>query len=71
MSGSPVFTQFVGFLTEDPEHPSDTDWIGMGRKFLGIYSGRILGQDEFEAQLGIVWKASIIEEIVVSGVRPK
>jgi hypothetical protein len=70
MSGSPVIAQYVGYHGDDPINPSPNDWIGMGRKFLGIYSGRLLGQDEFEAHLGIVWKASIIDEIVTTGVRP-
>jgi hypothetical protein len=42
----------------------------MARKLLGVYSGRLPGQDEFEAHLGIVWKKSIINEIINSGVRP-
>ena len=70
MSGSPVIAQYVGVYKENPENPDLFDWIGTGRKFLGIYSGRLLGQDEFEAQLGIVWKASLINEIITSGVRP-
>ena len=72
MSGSPVIAQYVGYHKEDPTNPdmSGSDWFGMGRKFLGIYSGRLPGQDLFEAQLGIVWKASLIGEIVTSGIRP-
>ena len=70
MSGSPVIAQYVGIYTENPENPQPFDWIGTGRKFLGIYSGRLPGQDIFEAQLGIVWKASLINEIIESGMRP-
>jgi len=70
MSGSPVIAQYVGIYKEDSANPDPFDWIGQGRKFLGIYSGRLSGQDVFEAQLGIVWKASIIGEIINSGIRP-
>jgi hypothetical protein len=70
MSGSPVIAQYVGVYKEKPESLDPFDWIGTGRKFLGVYSGRLPGQDEFEAQLGIVWKASLIDEIILSGVRP-
>lgn len=70
MSGSPVIAQYVGYYGDDPTNPAATDWIGMGRNLLGVYSGRLPGQDEFEAHLGIVWKASVIDEIVISGVRP-
>ena len=70
MSGSPVIVQFVGYYGDDPLQLKATDWFGMGRRFLGIYSGRLPGQDEFEAHLGIVWKSSIIEEIVKVGIRP-
>jgi hypothetical protein len=70
MSGSPVIAQYVGVYKEKPENPDPFDWIGEERKFLGVYSGRLPGQDIFEAQLGIVWKASLIDEIIVSGVQP-
>lgn len=35
-------------------------------KLIGIYSGRIGAEDELKAQLGIVWKESVIEEIIIS-----
>jgi hypothetical protein len=38
-------------------------YLGEGRRFLGVYSGRV-GDDSFKAQLGIVWKPSVIEEII-------
>ena len=34
-----------------------------GSRFVGIYSGR-LGDNEMEAQLGVIWKPKVIEEIV-------
>ena len=33
-------------------------------KFLGVYSGRILGEDELASQLGVVWKSTIIDKII-------
>ena len=67
MSGSPVITQYVGYYGKDPDNPKGTDWFGMGRKFLGVYSGRLTGRDEFEAHLGIIWKATLIDQIIESG----
>ena len=32
--------------------------------FVGIYSGRIGAGDELKAQLGIVWKGSVLTEII-------
>jgi hypothetical protein len=46
--------------------------FGRVRCFLGVYSGRV-GKGELMAQLGIVWKAKVVEEIVlgkVVGERP-
>jgi hypothetical protein len=70
MSGSPVIAQIqglwgggggggAGMLSPDSK-------IGTGRQFIGIYSGR-LGNDEFQAQLGLVWKKQVIEDIVEEG----
>lgn len=33
-------------------------------KIVGVYSGRIGAEDELKAQLGIVWKFSVIEDIL-------
>jgi hypothetical protein len=66
MSGSPVFVQESGFW-----YPRGTDNLrdarfGKTKRFLGIYSGRILGEDVLAAQLGIVWKEKAIKEIIKS-----
>jgi hypothetical protein len=42
---------------------TDDTIFGRIRKFVGVYSGRI-GDDELKAQLGVVWKARVISEIV-------
>lgn len=64
MSGSPVFfvsratsrTLFDGIRQEMD--------VPLTKLLLGIYSGRILGEDELAAQLGIAWGAECIEEIL-------
>lgn len=61
MSGAPVLRrEYMGH--HDPaigivqSHEGTT-------KFLGIYSGR-LGNDDMKAQLGLVWRASVVDEII-------
>jgi hypothetical protein len=71
MSGSPVIAQYVGYYGHAPDQMNDNDWFGTSRRFLGIYSGRLIGKDELEAQLGYVWKSSVIEEIILEGKRAK
>lgn len=63
LSGAPVIMQRVGIHGMKGGKLSATDAIGRIRSFLGIYSGRI-GVDELKAQLGIVWKARVITEII-------
>ncbi|KAA0075918.1 serine protease [Tardiphaga sp. P9-11] len=72
MSGSPVIARQTGIIVPKgtPRMTegalSGSEIIGQADKFLGIYSGRI-GDDEFGLQLGIVWKASVLDEIVGGG----
>jgi hypothetical protein len=63
LSGSPVIMQRVGIHGATGGVITADTIFGRIRKFVGIYSGRI-GEDEFKAQLGVVWKASVISEIV-------
>ena len=63
MSGAPVFAQYTGFWTPEDKSELKDSVFGTGRRFLGIYSGRV-GDDPFQAQLGIVWKPTAIEEII-------
>jgi hypothetical protein len=66
MSGSPVIAQINGtWMPKGSSNQKDMR-IGIGRAFLGVYSSR-LGKDEFLAQLGVVWKARVIEEIIAQG----
>jgi hypothetical protein len=63
MSGAPVYAQETGYwIPEGTVDPKDAVF-GRGRRFLGIYSGRV-GDDPFKAQLGIVWKPAAIEDII-------
>jgi hypothetical protein len=66
MSGSPVYAQEVGYWLPEGETEFDKASIGKGRRFVGIYSGRLGAEDEFKAQLGIVWKESALIELVES-----
>ncbi|MCD4796104.1 MAG: hypothetical protein K8R49_02900 [Candidatus Cloacimonetes bacterium] len=64
LSGSPVVYQRTGIHNVGDEGKIKDDTIfGRIRGFLGIYSGRI-GKGEIHAQLGIVWKKEVIEEII-------
>lgn len=67
ISGSPVIFQRIGIHGYDGKAVSDNVSIGRIRGFLGIYSGRV-GKDEFKAQLGIVWKGDVINEIIEGAV---
>jgi Trypsin-like peptidase domain len=66
MSGAPVIAQITGMWLPRGQADLGKARFGIGRSFLGIYSGRF-GQDEFKAQLGIVWKKQVIDEIVLQG----
>ena len=63
LSGSPVVMQRIGIHGMEDGKMLPSSILGRIRKFIGVYSGRI-GKDEFQAQLGIVWKARAVEEIL-------
>jgi len=72
MSGSLIIAQQAGYYPEGQEGNLLSYVYGRGRRFLGIYTGRYtdkvtadIHSDIFNAQLGIAWKASVIEEILV------
>jgi len=64
MSGSPVYVQQSGLWYPAGETELGSVVIGTGRMFLGVYSGRVGADDEFKAQLGVVWKRSAIDEVI-------
>jgi hypothetical protein len=71
MSGAPVIARSNSgsYRTASGATVMSMAGPGVGRptKFLGVCSGRLPGQSEIEAQLGIVWKARVIDEIVDGG----
>ncbi len=73
MSGAPVLCrQYGSALMADGTlqmMPSDTG--GKMTQLVGIYSGRIGAEDELKAQLGVVWKWEVIDEIVSDGKHPE
>ncbi len=66
MSGAPVYAQEVGYWLPEGETDELKASIGKGRRFVGVYSGRLGAADEFKAQLGIVWKESALISLVES-----
>jgi hypothetical protein len=63
MSGSPVIAVRRGFATPQNAKDIGDSIFGTAETFLGVYSGRV-GNDGLGAQLGVVWKASVIDEII-------
>lgn len=68
LSGSPVVMQRVGILGMSGGVIKGQEIIGRIRNFVGVYSGRI-GVGEEKAQLGVVWKARVLLEIIEGKVR--
>lgn len=64
MSGSPVIFMRTGWHGLSDGQLTSESFMGTITGFVGVYSGRIGGKDEFEAQLGIVWRKEVIEEII-------
>jgi Trypsin-like peptidase domain len=61
MSGAPVIRRSYG------THAMTNGSVAHAfqcSKFVGVYSGRKVGKDPFDAQLGMVWPACYLEEIV-------
>ena len=69
MSGSPVLAYSATGTFSNTQGALLMSAHGAGpcARFVGIYSGR-LGEDEMKAQLGIVWKAHVVDEIIDGGV---
>ncbi|MHC2462726.1 trypsin-like peptidase domain-containing protein [Bradyrhizobium embrapense] len=62
MSGSPIIRRSWS------THLFEGNSINMGSptatRFVGVYSGRMVASDPLDAQLGIAWPASLVQEIV-------
>lgn len=65
MSGSPVIATKRGVITPRgaPATLSGETIFGTASTFFGIYSGRV-DDDPLGAQIGIVWKARVVDEII-------
>ena len=84
MSGSPVFSQYVGnwnstdpyfWDADDPKFLTRPDvMIGSrGVEFVGCYGGRIPGEAKEDAALGLCWTEAAIKEVCfgeIKGVHP-
>ena len=68
MSGSPIYAQESGLWAPEGATLKEGGMFGKGLRFLGLYSSRV-GNDEFLAQIGIVWKEEAIKDIVQSRCR--
>ena len=74
MSGSPVIASHTGVFMPDGQM-SQNSVFGTVSKFLGVYAGRMLGEESFWedkeniSEIGIVWKASVLEAITQRGVQ--
>lgn len=66
MSGSPVIMRRTGIHGSEGNTLTGDEIIGTIQNFVGVYSGRIGAEDEYKAQIGIVWKNHVIEEIIQS-----
>jgi hypothetical protein len=67
MSGAPVIRRS---WTNHMEEPGVVVLIDPPlNRFIGVYSGRLPTQHPCEAQLGLVWDASLIDEIIVGNIK--
>ena len=72
MSGSPVIASQNGIFMPDGKMSANTVF-GTVSKFFGVYSGRLYGEDSKMSddveisEIGIVWKASVLEAITQHG----
>ena len=68
MSGSPVIVSHSGIWMPEGRMTNDSI-IGTVVSFLGVYSGRLTYNDNEEiSEIGIVWKASVLKDILEDGV---
>ena len=61
MSGSPVFARGMVSVRIPGNQLSGFE---VRNRFIGIYSGRV-GDDTFQAQLGVVWRESAIVDTII------
>lgn len=61
MSGSPV----IQYIRRPISLIDNGKLYRFRASFVGVYSGRLVGSDSLDAQLGLVWKAKCINDIIV------
>lgn len=61
MSGSPV----IRYRRRSVTLMENDKLSRFHAEFLGVYSGRIVPKDMLEAQLGKIWRADVIEQIII------
>ena len=66
MSGSPVILRESNYT--DSTDGQNKLSIPPAKRFLGVYSGRYGSNDSISAQIGIVWRKEVIDEIIDAGV---
>jgi hypothetical protein len=66
MSGSPVIRRSWGIHTMT--NGGHIGGVGHATRFVGVYAGRV-GPDDQDVQLGLMWPAKFVEEIIAGGVR--
>jgi len=64
MSGAPVIYRRQGIHKYQGGEIQDDTIIGEIQNFVGVYSGRVSTNTELDTQLGIVWKARVVQEII-------
>jgi hypothetical protein len=65
MSGAPVIRRSWRDHIVAAEIAARDDIVAT--KFIGVYSGRLHTKDPSDAQIGMVWSASFINEIIIGG----
>ncbi len=63
MSGSPVILRKSNGMLANGDQVFGGD---IGFQFVGVYSGRVAPKGDLDAQLGMVWRAQVVEEIIVA-----
>ena len=63
MSGSPVILRKSNGMLANGDQVFGGD---LGFQFVGVYSGRVAPKGDLDAQLGMVWRADVVEEIIVA-----
>jgi len=67
MSGSPVLRRTWGVA--QMENGGVQMGPAMTTRFVGIYSGRLQPADPVDAQLGMIWPAQLVPEIITGQIR--